>query len=63
MVQWFPMTEMWALKILEGYQVWQLFEKINFQCRGKSIFQNMSPNEFSEVPHTIGCKTALGTVC
>ena len=37
--------------------------KINFQGRDKLIFQSMSPNEFSEVSHTIGCKTALGTVC
>ena len=26
-------------------------------------FLSISPNEFSEVPHTNGCKTALGTVC
>ena len=39
------------------------FWKINFQGRDKLIFQSMSPNEFSEVSHTIGCKTALGTVC
>ena len=63
MVQWFHMTEMWDLKNLEGYQLWELFEKINFQVRDKLIFQNMSQNEFSEVSHTIGCKTALGTVC
>ena len=37
--------------------------KINFQGRDKLIFQSMSPNEFSEVSHTIGCKTPLGTVC
>ena len=37
-------------------------EKINFQGRDKLIFQSISPNEFGEVPHTIGCKTPLGTV-
>ena len=26
----FPMIDIWALKNLEGYQLWQLFEKINF---------------------------------
>ena len=40
-----------------------VFEKINFQGRDKLFFQSMSPNEFSEVPHTNGCKTALGTLC
>ena len=60
MVQWFPATELWALRISEGYQ---LFEKINFQGRDKLIFQTMSPSEFSEVSHTIGCKIPLGTVC
>ena len=25
--------------------------------------KNISPNEFGEVPHTIGCKTPLGIVC
>ena len=39
------------------------FWKTNFQGRDKLIFQSMSPNEFSEVSHTIGSKTALGTVC
>ena len=63
MIRWFPMTEMWALKNLEDYQLWELFEKINFQGRDKLIFQCMNPNEFIEVPHTIGCKTALGTLC
>ena len=37
-------------------------EKINFQGRDKLIFQSISPNEFGEVPHTIGSKTLLGTV-
>ena len=64
MVQRFPMTEMWALKDLEGYQLTVVaFWKINFQGRDKLIFQSMSPNEFSEVSHTIGCKTVSGTVC
>ena len=48
--------------IMAGYQLWLLFEKIYFQGRGKLNFQSMSPNEFGEVPHTIGCKTPLGTV-
>ena len=48
---------------LEGYQLWQLFEKINFQGRDKLIFQSISPNKFAEVLHTIGCKIPLGTVC
>ena len=39
------------------------WKKIHFQGRDKLILQSMSPNEFSEVPHTNGCKTALGTVC
>ena len=39
------------------------FEKINFQEKDKLIFQSMSPNEFGEVPLTIGCKIPLGTVC
>ena len=39
------------------------YEKINFQGRDKLIFQSISPNEFGEVPPTIGCKTPLGTVC
>ena len=29
--------------------------------QGKIFFQSISPNEFGEVPHTIGCKTPLGT--
>ena len=36
------------------------FEKINLKDREASVFQSMSPNEFGEVPHTIGCKTPLG---
>ena len=44
MVKWFPMTNIWALKNLQGYQLWQLFEKTNFQGRKKLIFQSMSPN-------------------
>ena len=63
MVQWFPMTDIWALKIWTATNCGSFFEKINFQGRGKLIFHNMSPNKFSEVSHTNGCKTALGTVC
>ena len=63
MVQWFPLTDIWTLKNLKGYQLWWLFEKINFQGWEKLILQSMSPNEFGEVPHTIGRKTPLGTVC
>ena len=29
------MTDIWALTNLEGYQLWKLFEKINFQGREK----------------------------
>ena len=57
------MIEMWALKNLDGHQLWYFIEKINFQGRDKLLFQSMNPNEFSEVPHTNECKTALGTVC
>ena len=32
------MTEICVLKNLEGYQLWWLFEKINFQGRDKLIF-------------------------
>ena len=63
MAQWFLMIDIWALQNLEGYQLWKLFEEINFQGRDKLIIQSISPNEFGEVPHTIGCKTPLGTVC
>ena len=45
----------------EWYMSFEI-EKINFQGRDKLIFQSISPNEFGEVPHTIGCKTPLGIV-
>ena len=35
LVQWFPMTEIWALKYWEGFQLWWLLQKINFQSRDK----------------------------
>ena len=57
------MTEMWALKNSEGYQLWWLFEKINFRGRDKFIFQSMSSSEFGEVSHTIACKIPLSTLC
>ena len=57
------MTEMWALKNSEGYQLWRLFEKINFRGRDKFIFQSMSSSEFGEVSHTIACKIPLSTLC
>ena len=57
------MTDIWAWENLEGYQLWELFEKINFQGREKLIFQSKNPNEFGEVWYTIGCKTPLGRVC
>ena len=63
MAQWFLVIDILAVKKLEGYQLWYLFEKIYFQGRDKLIFQSISPNEFREVPHTIGCKSLLGTVC
>ena len=50
MPQWFLMTDIWTLKNLEGYQLWWLFEKINFQGKDKLNFQSISPNEFGEVP-------------
>ena len=56
------MSEMIALKNSEGYQLWQLFQKINFRGRDKSIVQSMSSNDFGEVPHTIGGKISLDTV-
>ena len=59
----FPITEIWALKNLEGYQLWWLFQKINLQCRNKFIVLSMCANEFTEVPHTIGCKISQGIVC
>ena len=57
------MSDKWALKDLEGYQLWYVFEEMYFQERGKLIFQSMSANELAEVPHTIECKISLGTVC
>ena len=39
------------------------FKKINFQGREKWKFQGLGPNYFGEVPHTIGYKITLGTVC
>ena len=47
----------WGLPTVVG------FEKINFQGWDKIIFQGLSPDEFGAVPHTIGCKIPLGTVC
>ena len=64
MIQWFLTAE---------YELWKIrratncgssyFEQINFQGRDELIFQSMSPNEFGEVPHTVGCKISLGTLC
>ena len=34
-----------------------------FKGRDKLVFQSVSPNESSEVLHTMGCKISLGTVC
>ena len=62
-VEGFPITEIWALKNLEGYQPWWLFQKINLQGRNKLIVLGMRANEFTEVPHTIGCKISQGIVC
>ena len=39
------------------------FQKINLQGRNKLIVLSMSANEFTEVPHTIGCKISQGIVC
>ena len=49
--------------ILHIYELWKIWRATNFQGRDKLIFQSMNPNEFSQVSHTIGCKTPLGTVC
>ena len=62
MAQWFLMIDIWILRNLDGYQLWLLFKEINLQGRGKLFFQSISPNDFGEVPHTIGCKTPLGIV-
>ena len=60
----FPTTETWALENLEGYQLCVVaFQKINLQGGNKLIALSMSASEFTEVPHTIGCKTPLGIVC
>ena len=56
-VEGFPTTEIWALENLEGYR------KIEFQGRNKLIVLSMSANEFTEMPHTIGCKISQGMVC
>ena len=42
MVEQFPATEIWTLENLEGYQLWQLFQKINLQGRNKLIVLSMS---------------------
>ena len=63
MVEGFPTTEIWTLENLEGYQLWYLFQKINLQGRNKLIVLIMSANDFTEVPHTIGCKILRGIVC
>ena len=36
---------------------------ITIQGRNKLIVLSMSANEFTEVPHTIGCKLSQGIVC
>ena len=51
MAQWFLKIDIWALKL----------RKLTSKD-GTIKFQSISPNEFGEVPHTIGCKTPLGTV-
>ena len=63
MIEGFPTTEIWALEKLEGYQLWQLFQKIDLQGRNKLIVLSMSSNEFAEVPHTIRCNISQGIVC
>ena len=57
------MIDIWALKKFGGLPAVVAFWENNFQGRDKLIFQSISTNEFGEVPHTIGCKTPLGTVC
>ena len=39
------------------------FQKINLQGSNKLIVLSMSANEFTEAPHTIGCKISQVTVC
>ena len=59
----FRTTETWALENLEGYQLLVAFQKINLQDRNKLIISIMSANQFTEVPHIIGCKISQGIVC
>ena len=62
-IEGFSIAEIWALENLEGYQLWQLFQKINLQGRNKLIVLTKRANEFTEVPHTIGCKIPQGILC
>ena len=59
----FRTTETCAFENLEGYQLLVAFQKINLQDRNKLIILIMSANQFTEVPHTIGCKIPQGIVC
>ena len=38
-------------------------QKINLLGRNKLIVLRMNAKEFTEVPHTIGCKISQGIVC
>ena len=62
MVQSFHTTEIWKLWKIQGLPTVIFFYiKINFQGRDKLIFQNVSPNEFREVP--LDVKFHWGKVC
>ena len=61
-IEGFPTNEIWALENLEGYQLWLLFQKIDLQGRNKLTVLSLSANDFTEVPHTIGCNISQGIV-
>ena len=65
-------TVLWLWDFLQlRHELWKFrglpnlvaFQKINLQGRTKSIVLSMSANEFTEVPHTTGCKIPQGMVC
>ena len=52
-----------SLEILEGYQLWKLFQKINLQGTNKLIVLGMSAGELTEEPSTTGCQISQDIVC
>ena len=62
-VDGFPSTEIWAFGKFGGLPTLVAFQKINLQGRNKLIVLSISANEFTEVPHTIGCIISQGIVC